>query len=299
MPFFGFSRASLRRNSLKKKRTNTENGDKEISSNNNNDYNNSNSKSAVKKLSKEEKLKTKETNNHHSHHFQPQRSKKWSKDEKQHSQKIATKELPTPEQQQQQQVSKTNLTADDELNEVEKFNKNEGHSSSSQESNLPEVTAPSLNPLRTFEDKNLVVESLKNVDSDDCDDRESFQRRISEMPDREIKESPSLDKRAVRRRRKQPCISIHRRSQHFEENPPNVVNRVCRKSRNFEEDIEKCRKARFFVFSQISVVFCFTITELAHQVDSWFNYLATCLPCTVQCSSNIDACPYLINRFHS
>ena len=68
--------------------------------------------------------------------------------------------------------------------------------------------------------------------------------------DEDCTEIGDVTKNCLRdRRRKIPVTTINRRSQHFEDHPVDVFGKTRnRQSRNFEEDIEKSRKARWLSF---------------------------------------------------
>jgi len=62
------------------------------------------------------------------------------------------------------------------------------------------------------------------------------------------RERPTRNNR--RRAKNANDIRLHRRSQHFEDNPIDVLSKAkYRQSRNFEEDIENSKQARAFIYS--------------------------------------------------
>jgi len=62
------------------------------------------------------------------------------------------------------------------------------------------------------------------------------------------REKPTRNNR--RRAKNANDIRLHRRSQHFEDNPIDVLSKAkYRQSRNFEEDIENSKQARAFIYS--------------------------------------------------
>lgn len=232
--FFGLNRASFRR-----KRTTPDSSNKEVSSSTTtttSNNNNNSSKAPVKKLSKEERQKLKESNQNHSG------KKKSSKEEKNYHKFSKKNSL----QQEKSEIDSAKTTKP-EVCEPPPKNPNEDIRNNTREkkSSNSQDHGNSINPLVSPVNKQPNVSSPTSEDEDVPKKVQKVGGFLpSNIPDREFKQSPSLDKRAVRRRRKQPCIAIHRRSQHFEENPPLVVKEVYRKSRNFEEDIENSKKAR-------------------------------------------------------